>query len=856
MTKSIIFKFTTFICFVLLQTGFVFGQSTSVRGVITDLVTGETLPYVTITVPGSTIGTSADDDGHYTIKLSGGQTKLKFNFIGYLPVEVDLNPGIDQTINIQMDVNEDMLDEVVITGKRGRYRNRDNPAVELIKKVIEHKDENQMGAHEYVQFEQYEKITFALSNLSEKFKNKKIFNNYQFLFNEQDSTEMGGRITLPAYMEEKFSNVYYRGDPEKKKQYVLANKKAEFDPRFIDNDGLSAYFNRLYEDINIYDNNISIATNLLLSPIANNSPTFYKFFITDTIKTNDPWLVELSFIPRNKSDLLFEGKLYITLEGNYAVEGAYLTVNNDINLNFMRGLEANLEFDKNKEDGRYFLSKSTLAMEFAITEKGGGMYGQRTVDYENYVFNKPQPDSVYSGPGEVIVYNTEEKKDDAYWEDIRPIPLNADEVTIYRNVDTLQTIKSFRRFMDISTLVIAGYKSFGKFEMGPANTFYSFNPVEGFRLRLGGRTTPEFNKRFYAETYAAYGFKDEKWKYFLSGTYSFNKRSIYKFPGNYLRASFQRDTKIPGQELRFVQEDNFLLSFKRGDNQRWLYNDIYRLEYVREFENHLSFNAGFTKWKQSPAGILKYQRLNTTGDPVNVESLNTSELNFQVRYAPNEQYYQGKLYRTPIFNKYPIFTLNYDMGMKGFLDGEHNYHKLSASIFKRVYLSQLGYADVTTEGGYIFGNNIPFPLLTIHRANQTYAYQLNSYNLMNFMEFMSDKYAAIDVQYYMNGFLFNKIPLVKKLKLREVFSFKSLWGSLRDENNPNYNTSNNLFQFPLDENGVPISYTLSREPYIEGSVGIANIFKLFRVDLVKRFSYLDNPGVSEWGVRARFKLDF
>src|SRR5690606_21215017 len=218
------------------------------------------------------------------------------------------------------------------------------------------------------------------------------------------------------------------------------------------------------------------------------------------------------------------------------------------------------------------------------------------------------------------------------------------------------------------------------------------------------------------------------------------------------------------------QEDNFLLSFKRGNNERWLYNDIYRLEYVREFENHFSYQAGLTKWKQSPAGILKYEQLDSDGNLANLNALNTTELNFQLRYAPNEQFFQGKLYRTPIFNKYPIFTLNYNMGIKGLLDGEYDYHNLNASIFKRVYLSQFGYADVTAEGGAILGKNIPFPLLSIHRANQTYAYQLNSYNLMNFMEFMSDHYAAVNVQYYMNGFLFNKIPLIKKLKLREVFS--------------------------------------------------------------------------------------
>jgi hypothetical protein len=408
--------------------------------------------------------------------------------------------------------------------------------------------------------------------------------------------------------------------------------------------------------------------------------------------------------------------------------------------------------------------------------------------------------------------------------------------------------------MDIATLFLSGYKSFGKVEVGPVNTFYSFNPIEGFRLRFGGRTTTDFSKRVYFETYAAYGFKDRKWKYFVSGTYSFNNKSVYHFPLNYVRASFQRDTKIPGQDLQFVQEDNFLLSFKRGDNNRWLYNDIYKLEYVREFENRLSYKIGFTQWRQTPAGVLRYENFDGDSALQNAGSLSNTEANFELRYAPHEQYYQGKLYRTPIINKYPIFTLRYNAGLKGVFEGQNRYHNVALNISKRVYLSQFGFADVTTEGGYIFGKNILFPLLSIHRANQTYAYQLNSYNLMNFLEFVSDHYASLDVQYYMNGFIFNKIPLLKKLKLREVFSFKGLVGGLRDENNPGLNPS--LYRFPVDADGKPISYTLSREPYIEGSVGIANIFKLLRVDLVKRFTYLDNPNVSEWGIRARFRLDF
>ncbi|MFD1140092.1 DUF5686 family protein [Larkinella insperata] len=849
MLRSILKNGAFILGILLLISRIASAQSTLIKGVITDAKTGETLPFVSVVVPGTTIGTATDTEGQYSLSVPAGQNRIKFSYVGYLSQEKTIKPGQTQVINIKLVVDATLLKEVTVKAK-SHYRNRDNPAVQLIRQVIDHKEQNQMGHNAYVEYQQYEKISLALSNLSDRFKNRRIFRNYQFLFTQADSTD--GKNRLPAFLEEKVSQVYYRKSPEVKKQQVKAQRRAEFDPRFVDNKGLSKYFNRLYENINIYDNNISIATNQLLSPIANNAPTFYKFFIRDTVKTQQPWLIELGFVPRNKTDLLFEGQLFVTLDGNYAVQNAFLTVNKDINLNYLQDLEARLEFEKSP-DGRYHPTQTTLAMEFSLGPNTPGVFGQRVVHFSDYQINQSRPDSVYDGPLEEVAYNPALKPNEAEWSQLRPIPLDKAETKIYRNVDTLQTIPAFRRTMSYATLLIAGFKNVGPFEIGPVNTFYSFNPVEGFRLRFGGRTTTALSKRMFAETYAAYGFKDQKWKYFLSGTYSINNQSVYAFPLHYVRASFQRDTKIPGQDLQFVQEDNFLLSFKRGENNRWLYNDTYRVEYIREFENHFSYKLGFNQLTQRPAGILEYTKSVPEGNLNTSEVLHNTELNLELRYAPGEQFYQGKIYRVPIVNKYPIFTLRYGAGLK-VLGGQYQYHNLSANVEKRFYLSQFGYLDATAEGGYILGKNIPFPLLTIHRANQTYAYQLNSYNLMNFLEFVSDHYASVNLQYYLNGFLFNKVPLLKHLKLREVVSFKALTGGLRAENDPA--KVSDVYRFPIDEQGRSISYTLNKTPYIEGSVGIANIFKLLRVDLVKRFTYLNHPGVSEWGIRGRFKFDF
>lgn len=849
-------KFFTKITYILLLlTGTytsLYAQGTIVKGTVTDAKTKEALPFVTVGFAGSSQGAATDNNGRYTIKTTDNFQQIKITYVGYKTVTRNIEPGKEQTINVALTEDSRQLSDVVVkSAKKKKYTNKGNPAVELIRQVIAHKEQNQVQNYNYAEYKQYERMVFSLSNLSEKFTQKKIFKNYQFMFRQQDSTAIGGKTLLPLYMEEKLSQNYYRKVPFTQKQVIEANKQVKYDETFVDNQGLTTYFNRMYQDINIYDNNVSLLSNQLLSPIADHSPDFYKFFITDTIKDQQPNLIELSFTPRNTVTKLFEGRIYITMDGNYAVQNAVLTVNKNIDLNFVRQMEATLSFDKNN-DGRYHLAKSNLKIEFALNKnKGGGVFGERLVTINNFEINNPRPKTIYDGPAVVIAKQADEK-DDAYWNNSRPDTLDAVAASVYKNVDSLQTIPSFKRTMDIATLVLAGYKNFGPFEMGPVNTFYSFNPVEGFRARLGGRTTTALSKRYYFETYGAYGTKDQKFKYFLSSTYSLNNKSIYSFPQNYIRASFQHDTKVPGQELEFVQESNFLLSFKRGANDQWLYNDIFRLDYVKEYLNHFSYAVGFKKWNQSPAGALLFQNLLPNGTLNNVNLIHTTEASLQLRYAPKEKFYQGKLYRTPIPDKYPIYTLRYTQGFKGF-GGDYSYQNLTGNISKRFYLSQLGFTDVSTEGGYLFGK-VPFPLLDIHRANQSYAFQFQSFNLMNFQEFVSDHYASITVDHNFNGFLFNKVPLLKKLKLREVVNFKGLWGAVRSENTPANDPS--LLRFPTNNLGQATTYSLSKGPYMEGSVGVGNIFKVLRVDLVRRFSYLDNPNAPKMGIRTFVKFDF
>ncbi len=836
--------------FLFITCFFVYTQAqTVVKGIVRDAQTHAPLAFVSVYFKGSK-GVISGEDGSYSIStVNPKNTTLEFSFNGYKVLRKKIETGITQHLDVNLEVAE-MASVTVNSRRRSKYSNRNNPAVDLIRKVVDNRARNRMSAFEYVQYQQYEKMELSLTNKPEKLMNSRLLKNYQFLVENQDTTRIDGKALIPVYLEETLSDKYYRKSPSKEKTYVLAKKKVNLG-EFVDNDGITRYLNSMYTPIDIYEPNLTLLSNQLLSPISDLAPTFYRFYLRDTIEADGIKLVQLNFAPRNPNDILFRGSMFITLDGNYAVQKIQMGLTKHANLNWTRELRIKQDFERGA-DGRYHVVMSNMLAEFALSKKAsGGLVGERTVSYKNYIINQPAPDSVYEGSREVIV-DLPGSATDSFWTANRHTALSATEQKAYTNMDSLKNMRSYRRLMDWATFLLAGYKSAGPFDIGPVNAFYSFNPVEGFRLRFGGRTTPKFSKRLYFETYAAYGFKDERVKYFLSGAYSFNKKSIYTFPYNFLRVSFQHDTKIPGQELQFVQEDNFLLSFKRGDNNKWLYNDIFIAEYVREFGKNISYTFGFKNWRQQAAGNIVYQKFDGAGIAT-IKDITTTELSAELRWAPREQFYQGKTYRIPIYNKYPIFRLRYISGIKGLANGDYDYQQLTANIFKRFYFSQFGYADVVTEGGYTFGQ-LPYPLLTIHRANQTYAYQLNSFNMMNFMEFVSDHYVSVSTDYYFNGFIFNKLPVIKKLKLREVAGFKMVYGGIRRENDPAWNKE--AFVFPTDETGRTTTFSLASKPYMEANVGIGNIFKILRVDYVRRLSYLENPDVPKWGIRARARFEF
>jgi hypothetical protein len=823
-------------------------EKTIIRGIVTDAKTGAPLPFVSVFLKNSTVGTVTDNNGKYLIETTIRAAIAGYSFIGYETETRPVQYGQYQTIDIKLKESSFALKEVVVKPKKQPYSNKNNPAFDLIQKVIQNKSSNRREGFDFLKYDKYEKVQFALSRVSEKDRDRWAFRKYQFLFDNVDTSKQKGMGVLPFFITEALSTCYSRKTPADFKEVIRAEKTINFD-EYIDNKGVTAYLNYLYQNIDIYQNDILFLTNKFLSPISQSAPLFYKYYIIDTVTLSDVKCIRLFFDSRNKADFMFQGFLYITQDSTYAVRKVDMNLNNGVNIDWIKRVKIVQDFSQTQKKA-WMLSKDDISINFEINDKFKGFFGERTVSYMDYVVNEKINDTIFTGPVTVRKLDPQEKSL-VYWDANRHIPLSKTEKGIYTNVDSMMKMQSFKRTMTVVMLLTTEFLTLRNIELGPVGSFTSYSTIEGYRFRFGGRTTTTYSKKITYDGYLAFGTTDQEFKYSAGITYSLTPRTIYEFPVKSVSLRYQYDTQIPGQELLFSQGDNILLSFKRGINDKIYYNRFLKAEMWNEFDNHFSYTLGYNFLKQSPGGNLYFNPVDYQLDSNCVNMINVPEAYLTLRYAPNETFYQGKLYRDRMPNRYPVLTLKYAVGSK-FLGNDYDYSRIQFSISRRFYPSILGYTDVSAEAGKVFGK-VPYPLLFVHRANQTYSYQNYSYNLMNFLEFVSDRYVSLNFDHCFNGFFFNKVPFLKKLKFREIVNFKVLYGGVSNLNNPSM--QNDLFKFPTDADGVPLTYSLDQKPYIEAGIGLSNILRIFRVDLVKRITYTNNPNVSTIGLRIQLRLD-
>jgi hypothetical protein len=806
------------------------------------------LQNVSITFNNSPKGRLTNAAGKFSITVDGMVTMITFSITGYHSVTYPVSDKSFQDLTIQLSKSYTTLEDVVVNAKKGKYRNKNNPAVELIRQVIANKARNGPGAYSYSSYKEYEKNQMYTDGPWVKLTQNFLLKNFKFFFENTDTTLVPGKKLNSVYLQEVISNKYFRKNPAKDKKIIIAKKSVDYG-EYIDMKGIQGALLYLFNDINIYDNNISAFTTEFVSPISDFGPAFYMYFIRDTVVENGSPVVKLYFTPRNPEDLLFRGTISITLDGKYAVTSVELGTSKHINLNYIRNFKLRQDFKKGPGE-HYYLAESDMLASFSPFPKSPGAFGERKISIYDFS-DSVLPEHLFQG-SVVDSLPVSSHQSDLFWDENRPGPLSPSEARTYSNADSLIKMRSYKRLMDFATLYFVGYKSAGKFDIGPVQTFYSFNAVEGQRLQFGGRTNYKLSRRFYLDGYLGYGFRDQRFKYMLAGSYSFNNRSVYSYPFNYVQASYQHDIKNPGQEDIFSNGNTFLSSFNRGYSTNWLYSDIFRLSYVHEFGNHFSYILGTKYWRQQPAGSLVYVKEPMPQLLDTISKITTGEISLTLRWAPNEQFFENKVGRRDIANKYPVINFQYSKGIEGLYGGEYSYDAFHLKISKRVFTSPFGFSDVRLDAGYLSGI-LPFPLLIIPSANRSYFYSFNSFNLMNVQEFVLDHYAGLNIDHYFNGFFFNKIPFLKKLRLREVIAGKILYGGLRTENNPNDNPNQMLFP---TTNGVTSTFALNGQPYFEASVGIYNIFSFIRIDLIKRFTYLYHPDVSHFGVLVSSNFSF
>ncbi len=828
---------------------------TVVEGYVLDALKGDTIPFANIGVVGTSIGKTADENGYFKFAYTEAKNELQISAVGFKTIFKTIKIGESQTFNILLNDATTELQTVVI--QKQRYRNRNNPAVELITNVIAHKSQNRLENHDFYQYKQYEKLELDLANVGEDFKNSKYLTNVKFFFADVDTTKAKGKALIPTYLREKSSNIYYRKNPSSHKEYVEGLKTANLGTLF-DDEGVAEYLHHLYVKADIYDNEILLFKKPFLSPLSPLSPTFYRFYIMDTVVVNGKKCINLAFFPRSKADLTFEGHLYIADDSTYAICKVDMTVPKYININFLNQLQITQQFIQ-LPDSTWTLAHDEVAIDFGFgdREKGFGLWGKKTTLMSDFVFDNPQKASVYAGDQIVIEAQNATEQTTNFWQTKRLEPLSTTEQHIYKKADKLMETADYQNFLGFKYLWATGYWKQGNVEFGSLGSIFSRNALEGKRLALGGRTTYDFSHHWRIEGYGAYGFKDKKWKYNAALTYQFNDERFNSRPQSALKLWYYNDVEVPGQNFENRSADNILTSIRRGVFDKMYYKRTLGIRYTNENESGVTYQVGFQTRQLTPAGSLSFQRENSIDSRlVTVANLRTHEAFINFRYAPNEEFFQGQTYRKRIVNKYPVFRLNYAYGNnRDALGGLSDYHNLSASVFKRFFAAPIGHTDIMLEGGRTFAKGVSYPSLHVFNANQTLSYEQFDYNQMNYLEFISDKYVSLNVEHAFDGFVLNKIPLIKKLKWREYVTFKAVYGGLDAVNNPTTNPS--VFRFPTDKLGRSLTYDFApNKPYMEMGFGIGNIFKMVRIDVTRRLNYLENPHTTKWRIQGQLLFDF
>lgn len=818
----------------LLLNAAVLAQTTRITGTVTDAKTAEPLPFVNIAFVDSRIATVTDFDGKYVLDTYYATDSIRVSAMGYNSITRPVRKDKVQVMDLPLVESSQELAEVVIRP------NDENPAFTILRRVIHHKPVNNREKLEAYEYDAYNKIEFDLNNITEEFTQKKLFKPFAFIFDNIDSTD--AKPYLPIFMTESLSEVFYRQKPKVQREFIRGTKVSG-----IENESVSQFMGDMYQNINIYDNFLVVFGKNFVSPIADGGKGYYDYYLTDSAFVGKYWCYKLEFKPKRVQELAFQGEMWIN-DTTYAVHRLEAGIASGANLNFVQGFWVKQRYEQVQNEV-WMLARDELVVDLNVLRDTGeknknavqGFYGRRTATYKDFVINKPREAKIYEGVDQVVVEIDPLSLGADYWDQNRHVQLTAKESAIYHMVDTMKSIPRFRTYVDIISTIVTGYYVKGKLELGPYFTTLSYNPVEGARFRIGGRTSNDFSTWVEFEGYTAYGLLDERFKFGLA-----TRGFISKRPRLLYRAGYKHDIEQLGQSVNAFRNDNVLGSvFRRNPNTKLTDVEEWKASLEREWFTGFTTEVMARFRTLQPLGVLRYEQLKFEPGPqlTNVASIRTAEVSLNSRFAYGEKYVSGEFDRTAVgLLKYPTLELHVGYGVPNVLNSDYEYTKLVGRTYKRWQLGALGWSRTTFEAGQVFGT-LPYPLLFIHSGNETFYLDDASFNTMNFFEFISDRYVQVFAEHHFEGLFLNRIPLMRRLKWREVATIKAVAGDL---------DSKHYSALLL----LPGMYSLYNGPFVEASAGIENILKVLRFDVIWRLRYNDHERTAPWALRAKLYVNF
>lgn len=828
MKKIIVFSL---VC-LFLQAGALLAQ-TKVSGIIVDK-TNQPIPFANIAFKGSSEGTVANEDGRFYLESQKLYKVLVINSVGFSDREITLEKAVNYNLRIKLNEAENLKEVVIFTGKTSK---KDNPALEILRKIWERKRKNGLSQFDQYEMKKYEKVEFDMNTIDSAFMKNKLFKGMEFIFDHVDTSRVTGKTYLPIFINESLYDVYGNNNLNKVKEKLTAYKNSGFS----NNQQIMSFVKDLYSNYDIYNNYLTFFDKSFTSPLSTTGIDVYNYVLKDSAYIGKKWCYNIVFYPRRKNELTFKGDFWVN-DSTFAIKKINMAVTRSANINWVKEIYIEQEFDV-QNDSIFLLTRDYMMSDFALNKKeeSKGVYGKRTTLYDNHIFNKEKPEAFYREEVSYIdnaVYN----KSDEYWEENRFEKLNKDERGVYKMLDTLQSVKKFQQIYSVVEILGSGYVQVGHFDYGPIFSSFGFNEVEGVRLRTGGRTYFGPNDTWRLQGYTAYGFKDDKFKYGLSGKWMVDKKKRI-----ILSAGNRRDIEQIGASLTTTNDvlgRSFASSsvFSSGSNGKLTNINLTNVGVEIEPIKNLTFQSGFSyRTLQSASETFSLDYYTDASQTITKSDVKQSEVNFQVEYTPNRKTIGYAVERDNVDSPFSRFYLNYSHGFKGLLDSDFQYEKIQLYYKQPIIIGPLGRTNVIVEVGKTFGT-IPLGLMSVIPGNQTYFTIENTFSNLNFYEFVTDQYATLEWNHNFSGRLFARIPFMRKLNWREIIGVKGVYGTISDANRA-INASGLIYNAP--ERG-----------YWEYSAGIGNIFKVFRIDFSWRGNYLNIPDTNRFAVKGSFGFYF